>query len=317
MEKRDLTTDNQKPAGEGEPISDEKLRLYLLGTLNGDDRLKVDERLLADDELAERLALVESVLTDHYAAGKLDPAERELFESKFLVTDDRKQNLRLSAALSDYADTQASTVIPLPERSSWSEKLAGLFALNSPRAWAVAGSFAALLLLVGVTWFILKRPQESKPLIAKNEPTTVNSSEVVPQTGSPQSQPSPAPNASPSPETVPATVASFVLMPGALRSGGDMTRIAVPGGERDIVRLSLVVETPSEGTYQAELVTAEGQKVLVRPNLKITRNGHAKIILTVPARLLHTRDYQIKLTQQKPDGPSESVGRYYFRAQEE
>ncbi|MGZ8842029.1 MAG: hypothetical protein ACXW18_00075, partial [Pyrinomonadaceae bacterium] len=136
-----MITDHQKPAGEGEPISDEKLRLYLLGALNGDDRLKVDERLLADDEFAERLALVESVLNDDYATGKLNPAEREQFESKFLVTDDRKQNLRLSAALRDYADTQAVT--PHPERSSWSEKPAGLFALNSPRAWAVAGSFAA------------------------------------------------------------------------------------------------------------------------------------------------------------------------------
>lgn len=315
-----MTTDHTKSAGEAEPISDEKLRLYLLGSLNADERLKVDERLLVDDEFAERVALLESVLTDDHAAGKPDPAERELFQSKFLVTDDRKQNLRLSAALRDYANAEAATVTQLPERSSWSEKFAGLFALNSPRAWAFAGSFAALLLLVGVTWFILKRPQES-PLVAKNETTnsteTVRPAKSAEQPVAPNQQPSPAPNPSPSPETVPATVASFVLMPGALRSGGDMTRIAVPGGERDIVRLSLVVETPSEGTYQAELVTAEGQKVLVRPNLKITRNGHAKIVLTVAARLLHTRDYQIKLTQTKPDGQSESAGRYYFRAQED
>ena len=311
-----MTTNSKKPAGAGEASSEERLRLYLLGALNEDERLKLDESLLVDDELAERVALAESVLTDDYAVGRLNPAERELFESKFLVTDERKQNLRLTAALRDYADAEALPVSLPPERLPWSEKLAGLFAFNS-RAWAVAGSFAVLLILVGLTWFIFKRPQESQPLIAKNEPTTVNASEVMPQTGSPQGQPSPAPNASPSPETAPATVASFVLMPGALRSGGDMPRIAVPGGERDIVRLSLVVETPSDGTYQAELATAEGQKVLVRPNLKITRNGHTKIILTVPARLLHTRDYQIKLTQQKPDGQSESAGRYYFRAQED
>ncbi len=311
-----MTTDREKPAGEGEPISDERLRLYLLGALDEHERLNLDERLLIDDELAERVALTESTLTDDYATGKLNQSERELFESKFLVTDERKQNLRLSASLSDYAQTQTATVSHSPEELPWSQKLAGIFAFNSPRAWAVAGSFAVLLLLVGLTWFVFKRTQESPPLIAKNEPTTVNSSEV-PQTGSPKGQPSPAPVASPSPETPPATVASFVLMPGALRSGGDMMRIAVPGGERDMVRLSLVVETPSDGPYQAELATAEGQKVLVRSNLKITRNGHAKIVLTVPARLLHTRDYQVKLTQQKPDGQSESAGRYYFRAQED
>ena len=93
-----------------------------------------------------------------------------------------------------------------------------------------------------------------------------------------------------------------------------MTRVVVPGGERDIVRLSLVLEDDGDGTYQAELATAEGQKVMVRSGLKAVRNGHNKIILSLAARLLHTRDYQIKLARQKSDGQTEPAGRYYFRA---
>jgi len=88
----------------------------------------------------------------------------------------------------------------------------------------------------------------------------------------------------------------------------------VPGGERDVVRLNLVLEDDGEGTYQAEVATAEGQKVIVRAGLKVVRNGQNKIVLTIPARLLHTRDYQVKLERQKSDGQTESVGRYYFRA---
>ena len=306
----------------GSSVSDETLRLYLLGALEANERLRLDEQLLLDDSLAERVQLAESVLTDDYATAKLNQAERELFERKFLVTNERKENLRLSAALRSYAEAPPA-VSMLPEKSSWSERLAGLFALNSGRRWAVAGSFAVLLLLVGIAWFIAKQERETGPLIARNEPTAPGSSQVITQASpaqvTPGSQPSPAPVASPAtPEpSVPATIASFVLMPGALRAGGDMTRVAIPGGERDVVRLSLVVETPSEGSYTAELTTAEGQKVLVRPNLKITRNGHAKVILIVPARLLHTRDYQIKLTRPTPDGQTESAGRYYFRALEE
>jgi hypothetical protein len=320
-----LSTDRKTRSHENgsAQIADAKLRLYLLGALEEDERLKLDEKLLFDEAVAERVQLAESVLTDDYATEKLNPAERELFEHQFLVTNERRENLRLSAALRDYAEAQPATVSLLPEKSSWSERLAGLFALNSARGWAVAGSFAVLLLLVGLAWFVARQQQEPQPLIAKNEPTAAGSSQVItpasPAQVAPGSQPSPAPVASPAtPEpSVPVTVASFVLMPGALRGGGDMARVAIPGGERDVVRLSLVIETPSEGSYTAELTTAEGQKVLVRTNLKITRNGHTKVVLTMPARLLHTRDYQIKLTRQTPDGQTESAGRYYFRAAEE
>ena len=321
-----MTTDLTDQSENGNnPVADAKLRRYLLGGLAGDERLELDERLLLDDELAESVRLAESVLIDDYATGKLSQAERQLFESNFLVSDERKESLRLSGALREYAHAPTASVTRIPHKLSWSERLAGLFALNSPRGWAVAGSFAVLILLVAGAWFLFRKQTEPGPLIAKNEPPAVNSSAADPKTSSSQGQSAtgqPTPPAVPSPTPpeppVPATVANFVLLPGALRSsGGEMTRVAVPGGERDIVRLSLVLETPSEDSYQAELVTAEGQKVLVRPNLKITRNGKTKIVLTVPARLLQTRDYQVRLTRQKPDGQSESAGRYYFRALDE
>jgi hypothetical protein len=307
-------------------VSDEALRRYLLGSLPEDERLIVDERLLSDDELAERVELAESVLTDDYAAGALSETERELFQRRFMVTEARQQNLRLSESLRDYAGTQRAPVIPRRERPSWSERFAGLFAFDSPRGWAVAGSLAVLFLLIGLSWFMVKR-QERSSSIAGREPTPTKSVESPsPTAASPGqavagSQPSPEPvqNSSPTPPepVVPPTIASFVLLPGALRSGGDMTRVAVPKGERDVVRLSLVLENPAEGSYSAELATAEGQTLQVRKKLTPTRNGHTKIVFSIPAQLLHTSDYQIKLTRQKPDGQSESAGRYYFRAQQE
>lgn len=296
------------------PVSDETLRRYLLGSLDQPERLRLDELLLIDDEFAERVQLAESALTDDYAIGRLSRNEIELFKSKFLVTQTRQESVRVSMALSDHANSHPAVVA----KQSWREKITGFLAFDSSRAPALVGAFAVLILLVGVVWLVAKHQREAPPLIAKNEPVPASSPAVVsPESPSQTAKPTPLPSPPSVENATPATVATFVLLPGALRSGGDMTRIAIPGGERDVLRLSLVVESPTEDTYQAELSTAEGQKVLVRPNLRITRNGHAKIVLTVPVRLLHTRDYQIKLTHQKPDGQSESAGRYYFRAQEE
>ncbi len=320
-----MTTDGEKrnSGKDTSSVSDEELRLYLLGSLPEDERLIIDERLLSDDELAGRVQLAESVLTDDYAAGTLNQTERELFHRRFMVTEARQQNLRLSEGLRDYAGTQRPVVIGPEENPSWTERIARLFIFDSPRGWAVAGSLAVLILLVGLAWLAVKQRQERQSTIAGQEPVPTRSVEspspntVAEPPVIASSQPSPSTKI-PSPEpVVPPTIASFVLLPGATRSSGDMTRVAVPRGERDVVRLSLVLETPEEGSYNAELATAEGQTVQVRKNLTPTRNGHTKIVFSIPAQLLHTRDYQIKVTRQKPDGQSESIGRYYFRAQEE
>lgn len=289
--------ENQEVAG-----SDEQIRMYLLGSLPPEDRLAVDELLLADDEFAERVQLAESVLIDDFVAKKLNAREEELFTTRFLVTDARREALRLSSGLHDYASkTQVRPV--------------GFFSFESPRTWAAASALAILVLVVGMIWFAYKQ-QKPNPQIAQHDPTTINSPEV---TASPVTIPEPQPPASPSSvETQPpVTTASFVLLPGATRGTGEMARIAIPGGERDIVRISLVLENPEDGNYFAELVTAEGQKVLVRPNLKPVRNGHVKIVLSIPASLLHARDYQIKLSRKSAAGANEAVGRYYFRALEE
>jgi len=308
-------------------VSDETLRLYLLCRLGEDERLRLDERLLIDDELAGRVLLAESELTDDYAAGTLDSVERELFTRRFLVTDERQRNLRFSSALQDYAGSQASTPAAITQRtkSLWRERLANIFDFNRPPALALAGSFAVLILLVGLAWFIATQRSAPQPVIARHEPIPTTSPQALPQivvsppvTPSPQPTPIRKPAALPTlaEPTVPPTIASFVLLPGAIRGGGELPRIALPDGERDIVRLSLVLETNVEGVYRAELATAEGQTVTVRSKLKANKKtGETILVLDIPARILQRGDYQIRLTRQT-DGQTEPAGRYYFRALE-
>lgn len=309
-------------------MSDETLRLYLLGRLNEDERMGLDERLLTDEEFATRVQLAESELTDDYAAGRLDPVERDLCAKRFLVTEERRRDLRFVSNMQDYAGAQTSATDIPPVKTSWREGFAGFFAFPSPRAWATAGSFAVLIILLGLAWFLTRPRRETPPMIARNEPIPAFSPQASPQTAaspvavtpSPELPPVKKPPVVPTPTepVLPPTIASLVLLPGAVRGSGDLPRIAVPNGERDIVRLSMVLETTVAGPFRAELATAEGQSVLVRNNLKPSAGkAETKIVLEVPARLLHNGDYQIKVSRPRADGQTESVGRYYFRALQE
>lgn len=306
-------------------VSNDALRKYLLTLLVEKERLGLDQQLLVDDHLAERMRLAESQLIEDYADGKLGPSERDLFLKKFLITDSRRQQLNLTNTLQSYAATRSTTrLAPATDqrKTSWREALAALFGQPS-RGWAIAGSLAALVLVVGLIWFAAKRGNETQPLIATSEPVPKASPQTPTQTDLHSALPSPStspavkkPAVTGTPESgPPPRVASYALVAGALRSGGDMSRIAVPRGDRDLVRFSLVLDGLVEGPYRAELNTAEGQKVLVRNQLRATViKDEVTVVLEVPARLLPAGDYQLKLTSQKPSSRNQPAGSFYFRA---
>ncbi len=125
------------------------IREYLLGNLAGEEeREKVEERLLTDDEYFEELEIVKGELIDEYVSGALKNAERERFERHFLTTRDRHRDVRFAERVKKYATTAAEekravekTVHARP-RLSWARAFSG-----SPLAVA-----ATLLVVVGLSF---------------------------------------------------------------------------------------------------------------------------------------------------------------------
>jgi anti-sigma factor RsiW len=302
---------------ESSNFSDEALRSYLLGRLGEAERSQLDQRLLTDDSLAERVQLAESQLIDQYASGELDQADQELFSRKFLTTEARQQNVRMSAALQDYARSEfGARRATQKAKPAWRDSIARFFSSRPTAAWTAAGSFALLILVLGVAWLASTRRPAEGPIATQRPLPSVSPQVTESPTSVVQAPTTPQPEVKPTPEPAPpVAVASVILMPGALRAAGDMARVAVPRDERDLVRLTLVLENPSPGTYQAELSTADGQTVTLRNNLKTNAN-RTRVTFDVPARLVPAGDYQIKLSR-KTDGQLEPVGRYYFRALQE
>jgi hypothetical protein len=319
-------------------FSDEAIRRFLLCLMNADERTRFEESLFTDSAMDARVRQAECELTDDYAFNRLSAEERALFAKNFIVTAERKQKLAVSQALRRHLAPQAAAKkntaaienTPAIENTlNWRERLLGLFDFTRP-ALAFAASLSVIVFVGGLIWFIARNVREhNEPLIVRQLP----SPQPAPQT-SPQVVASPTPNSTPTPSTNPtqnsspkttptpaelspprATIASFTLLPGALRDGGEMSRITLPKGERDIVRLQLSLETNEAGAYQAEVLTAEGQSISTVRKLKASATKlQAQVIFDVPARLLKVGDYQVKLTHIAAAGGVENVGRYYFRA---
>src|SRR2546426_9238041 len=95
-------------------FSDDAIRRFLFGGLSAAEELTFEERLFADERLETRVRLAECELADDYAFGRLNSAERELFEQRFLVSAARQQQLNVSKALHDRFATVSTVATVSP-----------------------------------------------------------------------------------------------------------------------------------------------------------------------------------------------------------
>jgi len=144
--------------------NDKLLRSYLLGTLPQQRAEQLEERLLKDDEIVERLSLIEDELIEDYARDALDAGERQQFEKYFLSNAKRRRKLMLVRGLRKYTEDvgHVSTADRAPARRWY-------FPFLSPQ-WAAAS--AVLLVALGSfgLWRLyFSRNDVDKGLIALNE----------------------------------------------------------------------------------------------------------------------------------------------------
>ncbi len=93
---------------------DALLRRYLLGELAPDEEMKVEERLISDDDYIEQLGVVEDELIDSYARDDLKAQEREKFKKHFLVTPERRSKLHLAQSLFRHVNEKAAVTATSP-----------------------------------------------------------------------------------------------------------------------------------------------------------------------------------------------------------
>ena len=265
------------------PEFERTLRRYVLGEVDEDLRVELEELLVTDPEAFEALGVVEDELVEEYLDGDGTPSERRGFEQRFLSTPEGQGRLSLSRALKDRASALARSPVAegLPDRtaegppagrvSAWLERLGGW--LGPPRwqpAWVGVAAVLALS-LIGNAWLV------SRPSLPRQS----------------------APN--------------FVLEAGLLRASGTLARVTVPP-EAPVVHLRLELPEGGYPLYRAVLLDPDGGEIWSVSRLRAEGGpSRPSVVLAVPAELLPRGDYLLKLSGLRPGAEPESLATYPFR----
>jgi hypothetical protein len=268
-------------------IDKQEIRDYLLGNLGADRRAALEESILCDAEIYEDLLITEEELIDQYLANDLSPSERQQFDSNFLITAKRQENLRFGRLLRRYLNSQPVPVPPdeVPVTARQTETpapakkfvtfAAGPFSSNAGIAVSAA-VVASIAIIVLAGWLSTKKPGQNS--------AQEDSSQLV----------------------------KVTLTPGLKTSEGIATqRVQVPPrGFR--VRLEMQLNNSSFHKYKSELFRENDP--LQTAELKPETKGEQHIIpWTITGEVLSPGDYQVRLSGVLDSGHDEFIDNYSFR----
>lgn len=273
------------------------IRHYLLGGLDEGRQAQVDERLLCDDDFAERFYAAQDNLIDDYVFNLLIEEERASFEKNFIFTGERRQKLLFAQTMENYV----SKNYPRPRgfahaASLWWRNL--LPSLSKHKVWAATAFATGLLLIVFtlklVGWF---KPNAQDTLSQRRASIEHQLAELNTQPFNANAQALPT--------------LELSLQPSLLREGDEMKKADLV---QDLKLLSLKLWLPQVRyqNYRALVRTVEGNELFAIEALK-PQAGAAEILLKIPTEFLPTDDYQIELKGVADNGQAEDVARYNFR----
>jgi hypothetical protein len=278
------------------------LRNYLLGGLNEATREQLEERLLCDDDFAERLSAAQDDLIDDYVFEALSEGERASFDKNFIIDEERRRKMRFVQAMEIYVgeheETQPRTrVETLPPLTPTGVPLSFF---RTHKAWITVSAFVLLLLFF--TPAILRRLRTPDQAALLRERRASIERQVAELNRPPEGQ---------SVQSLPAF--ELALQPSRLREDGGLQRATLTN---DVKLLALKLSLPQvrHENYSAVVLTVEGEELFAVNNLKSEVDaGLAAVRLNIPTEFLATSDYQIQLRAVAADGSSAETGRYSFR----
>lgn len=270
------------------------IRQYLLGYSNTDIAESIEQRLVASDEYLQEFLIVTDELIEDYLVGNLSGDEANRFETHFLTTPRRHRKLEIARALFERAMSDA----PSDSKSADSDGRGSGISRFPPRAaqrqyWQIAAAVSVVLFVGLVAWVILR-----------NRPAQNISGEMEAELGRLNSPGQQAPSG-PS--------VQLSIFPITVRGLEEDRRVFVQP-DTQTVWLRLVLVDKVYDNYQASIQTVEGKELGEIPLLKAVSGGEGQFIeVRLPAQLLQSQSYRIKLTALTSSYTYEDVGVYTFQ----
>jgi hypothetical protein len=142
-----------------EPDFEKTLRRYVLGSLEEERRLQLEERLVKDSNAFEALGVVEDELTEEYLDGTLSTTEKRGFKRHYLSAPDRARMPELFSALRARASVSAAE----PPRVSRWDPARWFRPVSLPPAWLGAAAAILVLSLAANAWLALTPTSPGPP----------------------------------------------------------------------------------------------------------------------------------------------------------
>ncbi len=269
------------------------LKQYLLGNLTPPESEAIDLQIISDESLEDELYLAESELMEDYLDETLSPSEMESFGKNFLVSAERKAQLRQISLMRNYARNAAtkgvSEKVCGKEPESFFEKLKNLFSLNLRPAIAVLA-----LIIVGLFAGIILYYTANEQIALEKEFAEINQNDL--------SDPAEFKN-----------LLTVNLMTGTFRDSSGLSKLSEDKlGERVLFRLALPVKTDAPDSFKIELM--KDQKIVFTQNkLRVYNNPNGQELrLFLPASALKKGEYQIRVEKETA---KESIFVYNFAVQ--
>lgn len=316
--------------------NEELISRYLLGELPEDQQVEIEDRAFSDKDYLASITAVENDLIDEYVRGELSTADRQRFETRFLASAERRKRVEFATALrtvvSESPVTEKKPLQNIPQWS-WRDSLyAFINGLNPAARLALVA--ATILLIVGAAWLFAetlrlrrqvnqlqaekqsgqglqqtldaerKRNEELNARLNQEKQQREQTDESLRQLTETPEATKPAP---------PPVLASLTLLPGLSRGGGQKPNFDLSNDVR-LVRLQIGIDPEEQyKSFAVELRTVAGRQVWNRENLAArTRRGTRAVGLTLPATVLKSGEYELRLRGLTEGGGSEDVGFYYF-----
>lgn len=312
---------------------------YLLGELPEEQQVEIEDRAFTDKEYFATITAVENDLIDEYVRMELSETDRQRFEGRFLASANRRKRIEFAKSLAKISTESVATERQLNStpRVSWRESLEAFFRSLNPAA-KFAMAVVTLFAVAGAAWLTIEtlrlrnqlaqlqadsqtQQSERESLERQVQQERQRNEELAAQLDQEKQQRQQTDESlrqltenAEAPVPVPQPViASLTLLPGISRGGTDKPNLVVPANAR-LVRLQIGID-PEEPykTFAVELRTEAGRQVWTRANLTArARRGVRAAILTLPATVLQSGAYELRLSGVAEGGATEDVGFYYF-----
>lgn len=317
-------------------INHEKLiSRYLLGDLPEEQQVEIEDRAFSDKDYLASIIAVENDLIDEYVRGELSAADRQLFESRFLASAERRKRVAFAKALrtvvSEAPEPEKKVLQDAP-RWSWHDSLYAFLSGLNPAA-RLAFVAAAILLIVGAAGLVVEtlrlrrqvnqlqaEKQSGQDLQQALDQERRRNEELNAQLNQEKQHREQTDEALRQlTETTEATnparpvIASLTLLPGLSRGGDQKPNLDLSSDAR-LVRLQIGIDPEEQyKSFAVELRTLAGRHIWSREKLAArTRRGTRAVMFTLPATVLKSGEYELGLRGLTEGGGLEDVGFYYF-----